>query len=71
VRQEDFGLLFYDTRSAQLTFVRSGDNLVPPPFTGPGRVLRMAPLENAIRPQMERLLESLAARGLIHASEAD
>ena len=29
VRAEDFGLLFYDTRSTRLTFVRSGDALVP------------------------------------------
>ncbi len=28
VRSEDFGLLFYDTRSTRLTFVRSGDRLV-------------------------------------------
>jgi hypothetical protein len=39
VRQEDFGLLFYDTRSTRLTFVRSGDRLVPPPFTGERRTL--------------------------------
>ncbi len=41
VRREDFGLLFYDTRSTRLTFVRSGDRLVPPPFTGARRVLRV------------------------------
>ena len=29
VRREDFGLLFYDTRSTRLTFVRSGDRLDP------------------------------------------
>ena len=71
VRRESFGLLFYDTRSARLTFVRSGDSLVPPPFTGSERVLRMSSPDGGQRPAMARLLESLAARGLIYASEAD
>ena len=39
VRRESFGLLFYDTRSTKLTFVRSGGSLTPPPFTGERRVL--------------------------------
>ena len=34
----DFGLLFYDTRSTRLAFVRCGERLIPPPFTGPRRV---------------------------------
>ena len=42
VRQEDFGLLFYDSRSTRLKFVRSGDRLVPPPFTGERRELWFA-----------------------------
>ncbi len=71
VRRESFGLLFYDTRSTRLTFVRSGDSLAPPPFTGPERVLRVSPPDDGQRPAMARLLESLVARGLIHASEAD
>jgi putative mycofactocin binding protein MftB len=41
VRREDFGLLFYDTRSTRLTFVRSGDRLEAPPFTGADRLLRV------------------------------
>jgi len=43
VRKEDFGLLFYDTRSTRLTFVRSGDALEPPPFVGGDRRLRRCP----------------------------
>ena len=39
VRRESFGLLFYDTRSTRLTFVRCGESLVPPPFTAPRRVI--------------------------------
>jgi putative mycofactocin binding protein MftB len=47
VRQEDFGLLFYDTRSTRLTFVRSGGSLVPPPFVGLHRVLGVRAREKA------------------------
>ena len=71
VRRESFGLLFYDTRSTRLTFVRSGESLVPPPFTGPERVLRVSPPDGGRHPAMARLLAGLAARGLIYASEAD
>ena len=39
VRREDFGLLFYDTRSTRLTYVRSGESLTPPPFVGARRTL--------------------------------
>lgn len=40
VRRESFGLLFYDTRSTRLTFVRSGEALEPPAFVGGDRRLR-------------------------------
>lgn len=70
VRQEDFGLLFYDTRSARLTFVRSGDLLVPPPFTGQHRELR---LTAGARPGTAflRLLDGLAAKGLLVAAQGE
>lgn len=71
VRRESFGLLFYDTRSTRLTFVRSGDGLSPPPFTGPRRVLRVGPLDEERRPAVSRLLQDLAAKGLIVAAEPD
>jgi putative mycofactocin binding protein MftB len=71
VRSEDFGLLFYDTRSTRLTFVRSGESLVPPPFTGPRRVLRAAALDEERRPVVSRLLQNLVAKGLIVAIEPE
>jgi putative mycofactocin binding protein MftB len=75
VRSEDFGLLFYDTRSTRLTFVRSGDRLVPPPFTGSPRVLSVytdggggaSPSGAAL----SRLLEHLVAKGLLDAAAAE
>ena len=71
VRRESFGLLFYDTRSTKLTFVRSGETLVPPPFTGGRRVLRLS--AGAQRPgtALPRLLENLLAKGLIVAAETE
>jgi putative mycofactocin binding protein MftB len=80
VRRESFGLLFYDTRSTRLTFVRSGDSLAPPPFTGSRRVLRVGlPGEGsgegrhppASRPSVARLLQNLVAKGLIVAAEPE
>ncbi len=75
VRQEDFGLLFYDTRSTRLTFVRSGDRLVPPPFTGEARLLRVrsdAADDGGTDPgcsddALSRLLRGLVAKGLLVA----
>ncbi len=64
VRREDFGLLFYDTRSTRLTYVRSGSSLAPPPFTGDHRRLAvMAP--DGISPALARLLDNLIEKGLI------
>lgn len=69
VRQEDFGLLFYDTRSTRLTFVRSGDRLVPPPFTGACRELGLAdagPIDaGPDDPALSRLLDDLVGKGLL------
>ena len=71
VRRESFGLLFYDTRSTRLTFVRSGEGLVPPPFTGSERVLRVDAVGKERRDSVARLLESLVAKGLLVAGEPD
>ena len=64
VRREGFGLLFYDTRSTKLTFVRSGDSLDSPPFTGARRSLAVTDLDGAA-PGLSRLLQDLAEKGLI------
>ncbi len=71
VRRESFGLLFYDTRSTKLTFVRSGDALTPPPFAGPDRVLHVGALRGGRRAAVRRLLENLVDRGLIVATQAE
>ncbi len=70
VRQEDFGLLFYDTRSTRLTFVRSGDRLAPPPFTGARRELRV-PRGARPDPALLRLLDGLVAKGLLVAAPGE
>jgi putative mycofactocin binding protein MftB len=66
VRQEDFGLLFYDTRSTRLTFVRSGDRLAPPPFTGERRELRIVSgAGSANDAALDRALSGLVEKGLL------
>lgn len=67
VRRESFGLLFYDTRSTRLTFVRSGDSLEAPPFTGPRRALQIGPAGSERGPALARLLQNLVAKGLLVA----
>ena len=69
VRREDFGLLFYDTRSTRLTFVRSGDRLAAPPFTGSPRFLGVGAGRGGAA--LARLLEDLVAKGLLVAAEAE
>ena len=66
VRQEDSGLLFYDTQSTRLTFVRSGDRLVPPPFIGLRRALAMTA---GAQPDaaLSRVLDDLVEKGLLVA----
>lgn len=68
VRRERFGLLFYDTRSARLTFVRSGESLLPPPFVGERRVLRVKTRGPEEEAAVSSLLEKLVARGLVVVS---
>jgi putative mycofactocin binding protein MftB len=79
VRRESFGLLFYDTRSTKLTFVRSGESLEPPAFVGGSRVLRVVSgagpaggvgaegAAGAPGGAVERLLDTLVAKGLVVA----
>jgi putative mycofactocin binding protein MftB len=77
VRPEDFGLLFYDTRSTRLTFVRCGDLLEPPPFTGVRRILRVPGQQSAqagsraTDAALSRLLADLVAKGLLVVATAD
>jgi putative mycofactocin binding protein MftB len=67
VREEDFGLLFYDTRSTRLTFVRSGCDLIAPSFTGSRRILGVHGSADGPSPVISRLLQSLLSKGLIVA----
>ena len=69
VRRESFGLLFYDTRSTKLTFVRSGDSLDAPPFTGARRSLAVTVPD--VSPALSRLLQDLLAKGLVVAGETE
>ena len=87
VRREDFGLLFYDTRSTRLTFVRSGDRLVAPPFTGSPRFLGVGAGGEGASGEapagagpsgagrggaaLAHLLEDLVAKGLLVAAAAE
>ena len=70
VRRESFGLLFYDTRSTRLTYVRSGDSLAAPPFTGRRRVLGVNAREG-VSPALSRLLQDLVAKGLVVVAETE
>jgi putative mycofactocin binding protein MftB len=70
VRREDFGLLFYDTRSTRLTYVRSGESLTPPPFVGARRTLAVEAGEAQLLAALGRLLDDLVAKGLIVACPA-
>jgi putative mycofactocin binding protein MftB len=71
VRREDFGLLFYDTRSTRLTYVRSGDSLTSPPFVGERRVLRCDADEVRRSPALRKVLDDLMGKGLIVAAETE
>jgi putative mycofactocin binding protein MftB len=68
VRRESFGLLFYDTRSTRLTFVRWGDSREPPPFVGARRVLHVNSADEERRSALSQLLQNLVAKGLIVAA---
>lgn len=69
-RPEGFGLLFYDARSTTMTFVRSGDGLVAPPFDDRARPLEIAPRSPEDELRLARVLAHLEAKGLVVASES-
>ena len=71
VREEDFGLLFYDVRSTRLTFVRSGEDLTAPPLAGSRRVLGVRWSEESRRPALSRVLQYLLSKGLVVAAEPE
>jgi putative mycofactocin binding protein MftB len=67
VRPEDFGLLFYDTRTTNLTFVRSGERLgVGTGAPGEERELLLAGRDGRHEATV-RLLRTLQEKGLIRA----
>jgi putative mycofactocin binding protein MftB len=70
VRRESFGLLFYDTRSTKLTFVRSGDSIEPPPFTGPRRGLAVRD-PDGLTPALSRVLRDLLEKGLLVVASSE
>jgi len=71
VRQEEFGLLFYDTRDTKLTFVRSGFSLAAPSFSGQERRLGVRCEGEGRERAVGRLLEKLEAKGLVVAVEPE
>jgi putative mycofactocin binding protein MftB len=64
VRNEEFGLLFYHTQNARLTFVRSGD-LFRIQIRPDGERVIIAANEAAGRGKCKRILDSLMGKGLI------
>jgi putative mycofactocin binding protein MftB len=65
VRKEDFGLLFYNSRNTNLTFVKSGDWLeiaCGPPEDDRLTVHAASSAEEA---RVERLIEALKRKGLV------
>ena len=70
VRRESFGLLFYDTRSTKLTFVRSGDSLDAAALHGPAA--RAGGSAAAARRAVRRSRDcsrDLVAKGLLVAAD--
>lgn len=63
-RKERFGLLFYNSGNARLTFVKSGESFDIVPDSECGFRL-MVCSDNEGREQIERTLEALLRRGLI------
>jgi putative mycofactocin binding protein MftB len=68
VRRETFGLLFYDSRTTHMTFVRSGDLLevVRDRDAGARLVVRSGGTDGKV----ERLREVLMKKGLINDTRA-
>jgi putative mycofactocin binding protein MftB len=64
VRREGFGLLFYDTGSTNLTFVKSGD-LLEIASDSEGLLLTTRDQDGAGNTKARRILERLIKKGLI------
>lgn len=64
-RKEGFGLLFYDSRDARLTFVRSGTLLSIDPAVAGGRLSAAAGGDGTDQAKVHRILARLLEKGLI------
>lgn len=64
VRKEEFGLLFYNTQNARLTFVRSGDLFRIESLPAGGKMIS-ADYESAGQRSLNKLLGNLVNKGLI------
>ena len=67
VRREDFGLLFYDTRTTKLTFVRSGERLAVAPGSPAGERELLLCDQGRRDASLTRLLQTLLEKGLVRA----
>ncbi len=66
VRKEKFGLLFYDLKGPKLLFAETGDLLAPEFFKGGGDTEAVLTGRScAERARVERLLQSLSAKGFV------
>ncbi len=69
-RKESFGLLFYNSGDARLTFVRSGALLrVEPRATG--HVVKVSDEGGAVAAKASRILATLVKKGLIVDERSD
>jgi putative mycofactocin binding protein MftB len=67
VRPEGFGLLFYDTRSTRLTFVRSDGLLERRHCTMGGQPLTLVEAVTSDDARVDRVLQKLVDKGLLVA----
>ena len=65
VRQEDFGLLFYDTKSTKLTFVRSGSSLTHRSLLESGQQTDLVAFGRMGGRAEQQAVDRLVARGLL------
>ena len=66
VRQEGFGLLFYDSRGPRLLFVETGDLLAPEFFSGDEPVdTKLDRFEPGERGRVKGLLAKLSEKGYL------
>ncbi len=64
-RKESFGLLFYDSRDARLTFVRSGALLSVDPASSGSPLLEVSSAGGAEQTRARKFLSKLLEKGLI------